>query len=214
MESNVPSKERNKVAVYVYIGMRVLVVLSIAAFVLFRDWLDAVNATLILGLMLLPSLLKHRYKLYLPFELDLAIVSFIFLSLFLGSLRNFYERFSLWDSILHFQSGILLGIVGFVMVYILNEKSPTKLVMSPIFISLFSVCFSLALAVVWEVYEYAADSWFGYTMQESGLPDTMGDLIVNGVGALIVAVVAFVWMKRRQRLPFAPKKFKKYILSE
>lgn len=204
-------EKSGKIAFWTYYSMRIVVMLSIVAFIIDGNFESAVSALFILGLMVLPSLLKEQYRLHLPFEIDLAIVAFIFLSLFLGSLQDYYERFPLWDGILHFQSGILLGAVGFLVVYLLNERKQGTVVMSPGFISLFSVCFSMALSVVWEIYEYTVDNVFGYTMQESGLPDTMGDLIVNAIASIAVATVAYVWMKRRRRLPFAPRFLKKFV---
>jgi len=213
MKISLNPKIKNKLVFYLYYGMRLLVALAIVAFTLSGDWVSVFNASLILGLILLPRLVKMQYKIYLPLVLEVAIVGFIFLSLFLGSLRNYYERFPLWDGVLHFQSGILLGVVGFVVVYLLNARKTSKFRMSPGFVSFFAVCFSMALSVVWEVYEYAVDSWFGYTMQESGLPDTMGDLIVNGSGAIIVGLLSYFWMKRTENLPFAPEKFDNYTIN-
>jgi len=209
------SKQKNKIALVVYYGMRVLVATSIPLFIIFdRDFVSAVSAAFIFLLMLTPSLLKQRYKFHFPFDLDLAIVAFIFVSLFLGSLRDFYEQFPLLDVILHFQGGLLLGVVGFVVVYLLNSEEKSRLTMTPGFVSIFAICFSLAISVIWEIYEYTVDSWFGYTMQETGLPDTMGDLIFNGMGAIIVAIIGFFWMRRRQRIPFTPKRLRRYVLDK
>lgn len=189
-----------------YYGMRVLVILAIALFALRGDFLDAVIAGLILVLMIVPSFLRKKYNLHLPFELELSIVGFTFVTLFLGSLNNFYERFPWWDSLLHFQSGILLGFIGFLLVYLLHSGAPGRLVLSPFFIVFFSICFSMAMSVVWEVYEFTADSLFGFNMQRSGLVDTMKDLIVNSIGAIIVGIVAYIWMQIRRRIPFTPKR--------
>ncbi|MFC1731825.1 hypothetical protein ACFL6I_16020 [candidate division KSB1 bacterium] len=190
---------------FLYYGIRVLVALAFVSFLFLGDWTDAFNTALILILMVVPSFLKNKYSVYFPLELDLAIVTFIFFTLFLGSLRDFYELFPLWDGVLHFQSGILLGIVGFVLIYVLNEQKTKRLELTPGFISFFAITFSLAISVVWEIYEYIVDTFFGFNMQETGLPDTMGDLIVNAVGALIVGLVGYVWMRYRQKLPFTPR---------
>lgn len=207
MKLRLSPKIKNIYVYHLYYGMRFIVLLSAVGFFLLQDWISMVNALLVFCLMLLPRLIKSLYEIYFPLGLELAIVGFIFLSVFLGSLRDYYERFPLWDGLLHFQSGILLGIVGFVVVYLLNTGIKAKLTMSPGFVAFFSACFSLAMSVVWEIYEYVADSWFGYTMQESGLPDTMGDLIVNAAGAVIVATLGYVWMRRSKQLPFTPVKF-------
>jgi uncharacterized membrane protein YjdF len=133
-------------------------------------------------------------------------VTFIFLTLFLGSLTNFYERFAWWDGMLHFMSGALLGIVGFLLIYILNEQKKTRLALSPFFVAFFSLCFTMAMGVFWEIYEYIMDSRFGYQMQEDGLSDTMSDLIVCAVGALLVSSVAYVWMRYKSKVPFTPRR--------
>lgn len=198
-----------RLAFTAYYGMRIFMIVAFALFILNKNWVDAISTVVIFLLMLVPSILKQRYSMYMPFELDLAIVGFVFLTLFLGSLRDFYELFPLWDGVLHFQSGILLGIVGFTLVYTLNGQKAKKLDLTPGFISFFAITFSLAMSVVWEIYEYWVDTLFGYTMQESGLPDTMGDMTVNAVGALIVAIFGYLWIKRRERIPFTPRMIRK-----
>ena len=45
------------------------------------------------------------------------------------------------------------------------------------------------------------DQLFGLNMQKSGLNDTMTDLLVNTVGAMIGALSGFFWLKGRQLGP-------------
>lgn len=189
----------------IYHGLRISLALAFLIFLLRSDWSSAFYTFLIFILLILPSVIKERYNVHVPFELDLAIGGFTYLALFLGSLNGFYERFPLWDVVLHFQSGILLGLVGFVMVYILNGQKTGKLKLSPGFLSFFAFCFSLALGAVWEIFEFAMDHWFTFNMQETGLPDTMGDLMVNGIGAFIVVTIGYIWMRRNLRIPFTPR---------
>lgn len=194
------------VGTLLYYGLRALVGVGAVLFALNRHWVEAISAALIFLLMLVPPFLRRKYRIFIPFELEFGIVIFIFLTLFLGSLNDFYERFSWWDTLLHFQSGILLGIIGFVLIYLLNRGGVGKLSLSPFFLSFFAVCFSMAMSVVWEIFEYTMDSVFGFNMQRSGLMDTMSDLVVNTGAALIVGVVGFVWVQVRQRIPFTPKR--------
>jgi VanZ family protein len=194
----------DKLVQITYYLTRGLLVVSFVSFLFFRQWETAFMTALIFVLIITPSILKNKYDFYFPHELDVSIGFFVFLTLFLGSLRNYYERYFWWDKVLHFQSGILLGIASFVLIYILNSTKVKKIKMSPGFISLFSVTFSLSMSVVWEVYEYFADMFFGFNMQRNGLPDTMEDLMVNAVGAIIVATIAYFWMKKESSLPFTP----------
>ena len=142
----------------------------------------------------------------LPFELDLLIGIFIFITLFLGSLQNYYERFPLLDGIIHFKSGLLLGILSFIIIYTINISRRKIIILSPLFISIFAVSFSMSISVIWEIYEYFVDMYLGFNMQESGLQDTMGDLIVNTLGAIIVSIFGYIWMKKKHKIPFTPGK--------
>jgi len=196
---------RNKATVLVYWSMCILVLLAAGIFLLRGDLAASGSTALIFLLMLVPSILKERYRMYLPFSLELAIVTFIFLTLFLGGVAQFYDRIPFWDKFLHFQSGLILGASGYVVVYLLNEHRKTELNLSPGFVSLFAVTFSLALGVVWEIFEFAGDTLSGDTFWQGVLlADTMWDLIADGVGALIVSIIGYFWMYRHKRLPFTP----------
>ena len=200
---------RNKGTLFVYYGLHALVLIGAVFFLVRGDWESAVSAVLIFLLMFVPSVLKERYRLYLPFTLDLGIVTFIFLTFFLGEVGRFYDRVPFWDKALHFQSGLLLGATGYVVLYILNEHKNSKLNLSPLFVSVFAVAFSLAIGAVWEMIEFAADSYFSthianYSLWQANNADTMWDLIADGAGALIVSVVGYFWMHYHKRLPFTP----------
>src|SRR5690348_9546245 len=85
----------------------------IAAFLVYlfkAEWSSAFYTACIFFLVQLPLILKERFKLAIPLALDASIGAFIFLTLFLGALQNFYGRFPIYDSILHFQSGFLFSI--------------------------------------------------------------------------------------------------------
>lgn len=201
-------------AFIMYYGMRIFIFCAGAVFIV-QGYIDTAVYTFLIGLaMLTPAVLKNKYRLYLPFELDLAVVGFLFLTLFLGSLNNFYVIFPWWDIFLHFSSGIIMGSLGFVLVYTLNEQRTKHLTLSPIFISFFSFCFALAMAVLWEIFEYGHDLVVaGYKMQGIGVDDTMGDLIVCTIGALIVASVGCMWMQMRQKIPFTPRLLRSFQYS-
>src|SRR5690606_30887329 len=98
-------------------------------------------------------------------------------------------------AVLHGASGFLLGILGFLLVYVLNEKEEIGLDMKPGFVALFAFVFAVALGALWEIFEFAMDSAFGLNMQKSGLVDTMWDLIVDTAGALVMAVLGYGYLR-------------------
>lgn len=158
-----------------------------------RQWLVVLATAAILVLTLLPLVLGRRLRVFIPPELEVLAVLFIFASLFLGNVRGYYVRFWWWDLALHTASGFLLGIVGFLLVYVLNEKEDIELSMSRKFVALFAFMFSVGLGAIWEIFEFVMDLTLGTTMQK-GLVDTMGDLIVDCVGALGIAVLGYGYL--------------------
>jgi hypothetical protein len=159
-----------------------------------RQWLTAVVTTAITFVTLLPLLVGRRWKVFIPPEFEALAVLFVFASLFLGEVRGYYARFWWWDLALHAGSGFLLGILGFLLVYVMNEKKDIELEMKPSFVALFAFMFSLGLGALWEIFEFAVDMLFGWNMQK-GLVDTMGDLIVDAVGALVIAFLGYGYLK-------------------
>jgi hypothetical protein len=187
-------------------AVAVLLVAAAGVYLVRGDYPSVLYSLGILFLTQAPRLLKRWQEFYLPLELDAAIGLFIFLSLFLGALQNFYNEFDLYDSFVHFQSGFLLGIAGFVLFYIFNGPGNKRLRLTPLFISFSAFNFSVAAGALWEVYEYIADSQFGYNMQQGGLPDTMWDIMLNAMSAALVAAIGYVWMRRHGRIPLTPQK--------
>lgn len=83
--------------------------------------------------------------------------------------------------------------VGFVGIFILFEGD--RCAAPPIAIAFLSFCVAVSNGAVWEVFEFAMEQLFGLNMQKSGLIDTMWDLIVDCLGALIGALSGFVYLK-------------------
>jgi len=82
--------------------------------------------------------------------------------------------------------------------------------LQPIFVALFAFGFAVSLGVIWEIYEFAADSILQTNMQkfalENGeqligrlaLADTMKDLIVDMIGAFVVSAIGYMSLKHEK----------------
>ena len=162
--------------------------------------------------MFLPSALERRFRLEIPNYLVVLYFAFLYCAVYLGEVRNFYYAVPHWDTILHGFSGAMLGALGFVLVNLLNDAPNVKMSLSPGFVAFFAFCFALACGAVWEIYEYLMDGLLHMNMQhfaiEDGTPlmgraallDTMKDLIVDALGALVIAVIGYFplrWPKDR-----------------
>src|SRR5690606_12135565 len=70
--------------------------------------------------------------------------------------------------------------------------------MKPVFVCMFAVTFAVFLGVIWEIFEWMIDKvapWFNMQSTETGVDDTMHDLIVDTLGAVIVAAMGWAYMK-------------------
>lgn len=107
---------------------------------------------------------------------------------------------------LHTTSGFVLGIIGFMFIYLLNKNYTTNVTLSPFFIALFAFCFAVMIGVIWEIYEFSLDRLLGYNMQkfrglgQDGLVDTMLDLIVDSLGALVISILGYFNIKENKQL--------------
>lgn len=151
---------------------------------------------LVFILTFLPALFEHNYKVYLPSALILSANIFIYGAIFLGEIQSYYLKYWWWDILLHTFSGVILGFVGFLLVYILNEEAKINLDMSIGLMALFAFTFAVTLGVFWEVFEFIMDLFFTFEMQNGSLVDTMVDLIVDSVGALIISIAGYIYIKR------------------
>jgi hypothetical protein len=129
---------------------------------------------------------------------QLVAAAFVFLSLFLGSAGDFYYRFWWWDWALHISSGVLFGIVGWIVLFLLIRSDRLPRGARPGLVCFFGVTFAVFLGVLWEIFEFTVDSiWPGVHMMsnETGVGDTMHDLIVNLVGAVLVAAMGWAYFR-------------------
>jgi uncharacterized membrane protein YjdF len=182
-----------------------------------EQWLTAAITIGIILITLIPLIMKKKFSLFIPQEFELLAITFIFASLFLGEVHEYYTRFWWWDIALHTGSGLLLGILGFLLVYILNESDEIDLHMNPGFVAFFAFLFAVGIGVLWEIFEFSMDSLFGTNMQKemlgdpSGLTDTMWDLIVDTLGALVISALGYGYLKSGKKESFLERWIDKFI---
>ena len=167
----------------------------------------------ILGLVTihLPGILERRLRFELPGLLYGFYIVFLYCAIFLGEVRSFYYLFPRWDSILHFFSSMMTGFFGLMVVTILNRDRHVSMNLSPLFVCLFAFCFSVTIGSLWEIYEFLGDGLFGLNMQKfmtaqgellvghDALRDTMKDIIVDVLGALLASVIGMISIRRGTR---------------
>ncbi|EMR13099.1 hypothetical protein MPL1_07254, partial [Methylophaga lonarensis MPL] len=110
-----------------------------------QQWLNVLLIAGIIIITLLPLILERRFKVFIPAEFKVLAIAFVFAAVFLGEVHGYYTRFWWWDIVLHTSSGFLLGIVGFLLVYVLNETEQIDMHMRPGFVVFFAFLFALGV---------------------------------------------------------------------
>lgn len=120
---------------------------------------------------------------------------FLFVSMYLGSIKSFYGIFPWWDVLAHVLSGVVFSLLGFILLFRLHEDLDLSNKGQLFLAVLFSMSFAIAAGVFWEIYEFSMNIFFGLNMQSGGLLDTMKDLISDTVGAVFTSVAFGIYIK-------------------
>jgi len=162
--------------------------------------------------MTIPAILNRRWSFDIPNNMHMLYFVFLYCAIYLGEVRSFYYIIPQWDTVLHAFSGAMLGAFGFTLVSIFNNAEKVKVQLSPFFVALFAFCFALAIGALWEIYEYGMDEVLSLNMQKFALEDgtllighealdnTMKDMIVDSLSALMMTVYGFFSLKRQKQV--------------
>lgn len=247
-------KESDTSTFTVYVVLRFLVIVSMLLQIWHHNWNNVFLCLLTLVLFTIPYFVDRVFKITLPNALEIIIFLFIFSAEILGELQNFYGIFKHWDTILHTMNGFLCAAVGFSLIDILNRSDKFHIQLSPLFVALVAFCFSMTIGVLWEFFEFGADTFLQTDMQKDrivqeistvtlhpegknepivlegiqdtvihyidengnlseavihggfldiGIKDTMKDLLVNFIGAVIFSIIGILYIKNRDEYKFA-----------
>jgi hypothetical protein len=167
--------------------------------------------------LVIPWAIEVRYKVDIPDVLEFVILAMLFISIVLGFLHDYYGTVPGFDKITHALSGVTIALLSLQTIYFLNRYEKVKLKMGPGITSIYSFTFSMTLLVIWEFYEFLADTikfninpetssnmqryqWINDLAafpQDYGLYDTMIDLFVGSLGALIVALAGYFLIRNK-----------------
>jgi len=175
--------------------LKIFVLITIIISIIEFDLFLMASAVIILLFSALPAIIERKLRITLPVEVDFVLTTFLFSHFILGEAMEFYS-IKYFDLLLHISSGIIIGMVGFIIIYFFLYTNRVEA--NPPLVVLFSVSFSLAAGVFWEIFEFFMDKTFNFNMQKSGLDDTMTDLIVDFLGACIVGILAYRYLTKNE----------------
>jgi len=195
------------------LGLKLLIALGGILLLLDGKYQEAAASLAILVVTFLPYFMRNLLHFRIPVEFETLSIVFIYITLFLGEVQGFYVKFWWWDLVLHMSSGLLGGMTGFLLVYVLNNNKKINLNLTPEFIALFAFMFAMGMGALWEIFEFAMDNLFGLKMQQDSLLDTMSDLIVDCGGGLIMSLLGYLYLSRKGKDHFLKQIIRKFVNS-
>ena len=133
------------------------------------------------ALYIIEKLFKVKFNVGIKF----IYILFIFMAHFLGVICEFYSQIYWFDKFTHFLSGI---VSSFGAIYVLYKcKKNNNVLFNVVFI----ISVALAVASLWEIFEYTSSCLFSVDPQKvalTGVNDTMKDIIVAFLGSLSVSL--------------------------
>jgi len=163
----------------IFASVRAIVIISVIRQAFIGNYENTFLCVLTLGLLFVPSLISHTFKVELPTLLENIVLIFIFAAQVLGELNDYYVKYPLWDSMLHTVTGFLAAAVGLSLIDILNRSDEIELKLSPLFTALVAFCFSMTIAVLWEFMEFSCDVLLRTDMQKDTVLDCISSVMLN-----------------------------------
>ncbi|MEG0628746.1 MAG: hypothetical protein RR492_06835 [Enterococcus sp.] len=155
------------------------------------------------ALIFLPEIITKLFRLVLPEKIVYFYWFFLVISVFLGTSLHMISIVSFWDKILHSVSPMVLTALGYGLIgFFMKEADISKT--SPWLFFLFGVAFAGVCGVFWEFWEFLCDTIADMNLQRyatstgellvgrAALMDTMGDLLTNTIGAVLMGIYALV----------------------
>jgi len=140
---------------------------NVIQFSITGQWNRLMLALLTLVLILIPEGIERLFHCRISRGMYLTAVLYA-IGPMLGHCNNLYYTIPFWDKMLHTLGGVMFVFLGVFLFELLggDQKKWTLC-------CVFALCFSLAVSVLWEFYEFGSDNLFG--------TDTQDDCIIHSI---------------------------------
>lgn len=174
---------------YFELFLYALAVICSIYFLIRGDMQRTLQPILIILVLTVIKVLINKSRILISTGLRFSVLAFIFVTMFFANEFKGYSFIPYLDKIEHLSSGVILFYIGSLILELINKNETNKLNVKTII--LFSLFFAIAMAGVWEIYEFTTDRLFGLRSQNNSLVDTMGDIICGSIGALFTSIYTY-----------------------
>ena len=204
--------------------LQILVVLTMVAEIFNRNFYNVFLCLLTLVLFNIPRFVDLKLNIKLPTMLEVVILLFIFAAEILGEIQSFYTIFPYWDTILHTINGFIMAAIGFFVAFVAFCFSMTVGVVWEFFEFGMDQIFGMDMqkdfivnaihsatlnpnglngtvslnGITSTIVNYNGGQYViegGYL--DVGIIDTMKDLMVNCIGAVVFSIIGILYIKHR-----------------
>ena len=180
--------KRSRFTFILFVVRRIIVVAIGVRAVVLGNYEHTFMCALTLALFLLPPFISKTLQIELPTLLENIVLIFIFAAEILGEIGGYYEKYAIWDTLLHTTTGFIAA-VGLSLIDILNRSERIRFDLSPLFVALTAFCFSMSIGVLWEFFEFGSDVLLHTDMQKDTVLSSISSVMLNSDAVNEVTVI-------------------------
>ena len=124
----------------------------------------------------LPSVAERLFKFRISTPVYIFLLIYAVCPL-LGHSYEFYYYITWWDKLLHITGGVVFALFGAYLPKLIVKNDECNMWIC----ILFGICFSISIAVIWEFFEFAMDTFLHTDMQKDSLVTSVYSYKLNEV---------------------------------
>lgn len=189
------NNQYSKLSVVVAALFEIILMVTAIEGIATRQWKTLSLALLAMVCLSIPFLIiriANRKNIVLPSSFQSITLTFVILAQYLGEIKNFYQIFWWWDLLLHAIFGSYAVIIALYLIRgtIRKRQEITKQRFT-LFAIIFAFSFSVALGILWELFEFMGDYLLKTSMVKGGPEDTSTDLLIKVLAAFITSIICY-----------------------
>lgn len=174
----------------------VLMLIFTTAFYVSGNETKGFMGILTIALLIAIAFWQKKSPWALPVPFILVIYLFIFAAIGLGTFMGFY-RYTGYDDLLHFISGLMSGYAAWFL-FLKLEGTKAAESLSRKFLIIYIMSFVMAVAGLWELLEFAGDTFLHFNAQGRDHTDTMMDMFDGLAGGITFCILFFFFRKEHR----------------
>lgn len=190
------AKISNRIILTIYLLSSVMI--SVYYYVK-EDYVNMVLGPVSLLYLLIPPVAEFLFRMKLPLQVRNYIYAFVIFAFHFGVAFELYNKTGFYDIAAHILSGVIFTAIGLCFYLSMSKESVCGEVKNYLIPLTYAFFFSMFVAVLWETGEFIGYLATGRDLQhhlDTGVFDTMEDLISCIIGSLFLILDYFLYIKK------------------